>query len=229
MNVAYCITKDYIDKVKPSIRSLKDNNPDSKIYIVTETDTVDIPDVTVIDISNQEWFPRSGINYFNQFTYIGFLKVCYQTLIPEDKLIHMDADTVIVDSLEPMWNINLEGKWYAMCNERQQTFYKPFGENYYNAGVMLLNLKQLREDDIQFEMVRYLNKIKQPWCEQDAFNKYGIEQDKIVEMDIRFNEAKTVGTTDNPAVIHYCTYADWFDNKDIFRHEYLERYKGENA
>lgn len=228
MNAVYCVTADYIDKIKPSIRSLREHNPGVKIYLVTETDTADIPDVEVIDIRNQQYFlPDKCINYNNQFTYIGLLKVCYQTLLPVDKVIHLDADTVITDSLESMWNIDLEGKWYALCSEQKQSFYKPFGEKYYNAGVMLINLKQLREDGIQDEMVRYLNEVKQPWCEQDAFNKYGIEQNKIIDLDIRFNEAKTVGYTDNPAIVHYCTVGNWWDGKDFYRWEYLEKYKGE--
>lgn len=224
MNVVYCVTENYIEKIKPSIKSLREHNQDVNVYVVTETDVVDIPDVTVIDIRGQKYFPENSINYHNKFTYIGLLKVCYQSLLPLDKVIHIDADMIITDSLQPMWDINLDGKWYALCKERQ-TFYKPFGEKYYNAGIMVINLKQLREDGIQDKMVEYLNTVEQPWCEQDAFNKFGIEQNKIVEMDIRFNENNHVGYTDNPAIVHYCAVGDWWTNKSMYRWEYLDKYK----
>ncbi len=228
MNVVYCVTANYIDKIKPSIRSLRDHNPDVDIYVVTEADKIDIDDVTVIDIRGQNYFPEGSINYNNKFTYIGLLKVCYQSLLSVDKVIHLDADTVVVDSLKPMWDINLDGKWYALCDEYKQSFYRPFGEKYYNCGVMLINLKQLREDKIQDAMVEYLNTVEQPWCEQDAFNKFGIEQDKIVEMPIRFNESHLkIGCTDNPAIIHYCACKNWLNNEKTFRYEYIKKYKEE--
>ena len=158
------------------------------------------------------------------FTYIGLLKVCYQSLLPCNKVIHLDADTIINDSLKDMWDIDLEGKWYAMCQEHRGR-YRPFGNRYYNAGIMLINLKQLRKDDIQDQMVNYLNTVRQPWCEQDAFNKFGLEQNKIVDMDVRFNENMMTGFTDRPAIIHYCAVRDWWTNRNITRVEYLNRYR----
>ena len=225
MNVVYCVTFDYHDKIKPSIKSLREHNPDVNIYLVTDTSLCDIKDIKVINIRGQEWFSAQNcVNYFNPFTYIGLLKVCYPSLLDCDKVIHMDADTIICDSLEDMWNIDLEGKWFAMCNE-QYGRYRKFGDKYYNAGVFVLNLEQMRKDKIQDAMVEYLKTVPQPYCEQDAFNKYGIEQDKIVEMPIRYNENGMVGRTDNPAIVHYCGYRDWWTDRTICRAEYLERYR----
>lgn len=223
MNVVYCVTANYLEMIKPSIRSLRAFNKPN-IYIVTETDEVDIENVKVINISDQIYFPKNSVNYYNMFTYIGLLKVCYQSLLPCNKVIHLDADTIINDSLKDMWDIDLEGKWYAMCQEYRGR-YRPFGSKYYNAGIMLINLKQLRKDDIQDQMVNYLNTVRQPWCEQDAFNKFGLEQNKIVDMDVRFNENVMTGFTDRPAIIHYCAVRDWWTNRNITRVEYLNRYR----
>ena len=223
MNVVYCVTASYLDKIVPSIRSLRDHNK-ANIFIVTETDEVDIENVKVINISDQIYFPKNSVNYNNMFTYIGLLKVCYQSLLPCNKVIHLDADTIVNDSLKDMWDIDLEGKWYAMCQEYNGR-YKPFGNRYYNAGIMLINLKQLRKDDIQDQMVNYLNTVRQPWCEQDAFNKFGLEHNKIVDMDVRFNENMMTGFTDRPAIIHYCAVRDWWTNRNMSRVEYLNRYR----
>ena len=223
MNVVYCVTANYLEMIKPSIKSLRAFNKPN-IYIVTETNEVDIENVKVINISDQIYFPKNSVNYYNMFTYIGLLKVCYQSLLPCNKVIHLDADTIINDSLKDMWDIDLEGKWYAMCQEYRGR-YRPFGNRYYNAGIMLINLKQLRKDDIQDQMVNYLNTVRQPWCEQDAFNKFGLEQNKIVDMDVRFNENMMTGFTDRPAIIHYCAVRDWWTNRNITRVEYLNRYR----
>ena len=224
ISVVYCITASYIEKIKPSIKSLRYFNPNVDIYVVTEADSIDIEDVKVIDIRQQEWFPKTSVNYNNQFTYIGLLKVCYQTLLPCDKVIHLDADTIVNGSLEEMWKIKLTNKWYAMTPEYRGR-YKPFGDKYYNAGVMLLNLKELRKSNIQSEMVNYLNTVRQPWCEQDAFNKFGLEQDKIVDLDVKFNENQMTGFTDEPVIVHYCAIPNWWNNICMSRHEYLDRWR----
>lgn len=223
INVVYCVTKNYIEKIKPSIKSLREFNQ-ANIYLVTETDQCDIDGVHVIDIRAQEYFKPNSINYHNFFTYIGLLKVCYQSLLKCDKVIHLDADTIINDSLLDMWTTDLNGKWYGMVEESKGK-YKPFGEKYYNAGVMLINLKQLRKDNIQERMVEYLNTVRQPWCEQDAFNKFGLELGKIVDLPVRFNENMMTGTTDHPAIVHYCAISNWWDNRSMPRAEYLSRYR----
>ena len=224
MNVVYCVTANYIDKIKPSIMSLREHNR-CRIYLVTEADSCDIEGVKVIDIRNQQWFkPETCVNYYNMFTYIGFLKVCYPELLPCDKVIHLDADTIVTDSLKEMWNTDLNGKWFAMVQEYKGR-YKPFGEKYYNAGVMLINLKQLRKDKVQDEMVEYLNTVKQPWCEQDAFDKLGMERNMIVDLDVRYNENQFTGYTDSPAIVHYAGVGDWWTNHNISRGDLLKKYK----
>ena len=224
MNIVYCVTANYIEKIKPSIKSLRYFNPKVKVYLVTEADSCDIEDVEVIDIRQQKWFPQSSMNYHNQFTYIGLLKVCYAELLPCDKVIHLDADTIVNGSLKGFWETDVKGKWFAMARE-YRGWYRPFGDKYYNAGVMLLNLKQMREDNIQQTLVDYLNTVSQPWCEQDAFNKYGIEEDKIVDLDVKWNENVMTGFTDDPKVIHYCSISDWWTNHYMARHEYLDRWR----
>ena len=224
MNIVYCVTENYIEKIKPSIRSLRDHNK-CNISVITESKEVDIDDVKVINISGQEYFtPRNCVNYFNMFTYIGLLKVFYPTLLKYDKVIHLDADTIVNDSLEDMWNIDLKDKWFAMVPEYKGV-YRPFGEKYWNAGVMVLNLKQMRKDGIEEEMAEYLRTVRQPWCEQDAFIKFGLMYDKIVDLPIRFNENMVTGYTENPAIIHYCSVGDWWTNRNMQRVEYLDRYR----
>lgn len=225
MNVVYCVTANYIEKIKPSIRSLREHHPKAKIYLITEADSCDIENVKVIDIRGQEVFtPKNCVNYGNMFTYIGLLKVCYASLLPCDKVIHLDADTIVADSIKPMWDVDLTGKWFAMVQEYRGR-YKPFGSRYYNAGVFVLNLKQMKKDGIEEPMVEYLRRVRQPWCDQDAFNKYGLENDKIVDIDVRFNENVMTGFTDNPAIVHYCSIGDWWTNQRMGRVEYLNKYR----
>lgn len=225
MNIVYALTRNIYHKLLPSITSLLEHNPKASIYILAEDDSVPgVPDrCKVINVSGQTYFKPGSVNYRNQFTYINLLKVCYGDLLPVQKVIHLDVDTIICDSLEPLWKTDIKGKWFAAVPEYKGR-YKPFGDLYYNMGVALINLAKMRADNIQPLMVDYLNTVRQPWADQDAWNKYGLEQDKALTIDIRWNENCMTGETDSPAIVHYCSIANWFENKAMHRREFLDRY-----
>lgn len=226
MNIVYALTNNYYERLLPSVRSLLEHNKDVRLFIVCEDDEfpMDLPcDVVTINVKDQTTFLPTSVNYRNIFTYINLLKVCYPSLMHINKVIHLDVDTIITDSLEPMWKTDIKGKWFAAVPE-ERGHYKPFGDKYYNMGVALINLLQMRKDKIEPVLVEYLNTVSQPWADQDAWNKYGIEQDKIVPLDIRYNENQMTGMTDNPAIVHYCAIYDWYTNHYMERREYLEKY-----
>ncbi len=224
MNIVYAVTHDYYSKLIPSITSLLEHNPKANIYVLAEDDEIDIPfKVNVINVKDQQFFPESGANYHNSFTYINLLKVCYPELLKCNKVIHLDVDTIICDSLEPFWKTDVTGKWVAAVPEYKGR-YKPFGDTYYNMGVALINLQQMRKDNIVGDMATYLNTVKQPYADQDAWNKYGLEQDKFVPVDVRYNENFACGFTDKPAIVHYCGITQWWNNKAMYRWEYLDKY-----
>lgn len=226
MNIVYALTRNVYHKLLPSVRSLINHNPKAKVYILCEDDVFpyDLPcDAAVINVSDQQYFPPSGVNYNNQFTYINLLKVCYPYLLKCNKVIHLDIDTIVNDSLEPLWKTDLSGKWFGACPEYKGR-YKPFGDLYYNMGVAVINLQAMRKDGIVTNMVEYLNKVKQPWADQDAWNKYGLEQDKAVTIPTRYNENVMTGYSDDPAIVHYCSIGDWYENRSMDRREYLDKW-----
>ena len=225
MNIVYALTANYIDKMLPSLKSLKEHNPEARVFLLTEVDEVDLPyDVEVINVSKQTWFTEEGVNYKNYFTYINLLKVCYAEILPVDKVIHLDADTIVCDSLEPMWNVDLDGKWFAAVPEYYGA-YKPFGTMYFNMGIAVINLKQMREDDIIDTMVKYLNTVPQPWADQDAWNLYALWYNKALALAVRYNENPVCGFTDDPAIVHYCANKNWWTDENMYRKEYLDKYR----
>ena len=227
MDIVYAMTRAVYHKIIPSLRSLAEHEPDASIIILCEDD--ELPDLPckaeVINISEQAWFPRSGVNYWNPYTYINLLKVRYPSILHwMNKVIHLDIDTIITDSLQGMWETDVAGKWFAAVPEYRGA-YRPFGPVYYNMGVALINLEQMRRDGIESVMTDYLNTIPQPYADQDAWIKYGLEQDKIALLDLRYNENMVTGYTDHPAIVHYCAISNWWEDRGIYRHEYLDKYR----
>ncbi|MBR2549303.1 MAG: hypothetical protein IKE92_04685 [Clostridiales bacterium] len=224
MNVVYSLTRNVYDWLLPSVRSLAKYNPSARIFILAEDDELpfDLPiNAEVINISGQKYFPNIAKHRSEAFGgYINHLKIWYSDLLPVNKVIHLDIDTIICDKLDGLWKTDVSGKWFAAVPE-SQTWYRPFGDKYYNMGVALFNLQQIRKDKKQQEMTDFLLTANQPYADQNAWNKFG----KPAILDLRYNESKVTGYTDNPAIVHFCAVPDWWTNKKMFRREYLEEYR----
>ena len=226
MNIVYALTRNLYSYLKPTLTSLLEHNQPEKIYILAEDDELPgLPDnAEVINVSKQKWFPPDNPNMKSQFTYMAMCRACYCELLPVDKVIQLDIDTIICDSLEPIWNIDLTDKWFAACPE-YLGLYNPFGKQYYNIGVCVYNLEQMRKDNAQDQLVNILNLNKLFCLEQDAINYLGVPK-KVKDIPVRYNESFCCGYTDDPAVVHFAGWPDCWTNKTLFRHEYLERYMG---
>ena len=116
-----------------------------------------------------------------------------------------------------------------MHNLHLQLMQNPIGEHYRKTFARLAPvLPQLRtlvkKDNISDTMAKFLNEVPQPFADQDAWNKYGIEQDKVAVAPVRFNECISCGYTSDPAIVHYCAVADWYESHNMFRRNYLEKY-----
>lgn len=227
MNVVYAATRNLYPYLRTTIRSLFEYNDPETVYLMIEDDAFPyaLPDVCkAVNVSGQTWIDKAGPNAKSIFTYMAMCRACYTKIFPdEDKLIQLDVDTIVCDSIQPLWDIDLTGKWLAACQEYKGR-YKPWGEKYYNVGVSVHNLAQMREDGITDIIVNECNQVRM-WCtEQDAFNKWGLENDKFVDIPVRFNECFATGETDNPAIVHYAGVPDWYNNPKLHRREYLERW-----
>ena len=195
-----------------------------KIYFLIEDD--EFPEklpsmIETINVSSQQFFPQRGANFRTPFSYMSLLRVCYTKLLPKDvkKVLQLDVDTIVADNIDELWDVDLEGKWFAAVLE-DKSRYKPFGPVYYNIGVTMFNLEQIREDFADDLMIYTLNTRKMPYIDQDAWNMYW--QSKAVQIPGRFNESSVTHISDRPAIVHYAGVKNWQNDPQIDRVEYLE-------
>lgn len=228
MNVFYGATRNLYPYLKWSICSLLEHNENVKIFVFAEDDRIplEIPcEHKVINVSGQKYFGQDCPNINSQFTYMAMMRVCLPEILKVDKLISLDVDTVICDSLEPLWNVDLTGKWVGWCKEYLGQ-YKPFGSSYYNCGVSVLNLEQMRQDHYTEAAVDLLNRNRFPYTDQCVMNLLAVP-DKTVDIDVRYNESFCCGSTDKPAIVHYAGVSNWYENRTMPRHEFLDKYRGD--
>lgn len=228
MIVSYASSPTFYPLLKASITSLLEHNDVTKLYILAQEDELpfEIPcNHQVINVSYQTYFPPYGANMRNNiFTYLAMIRSCLPDLIEEDKVISLDSDLIVCDSLEPIWQIDLTGKWLAWCPEYLGNWNPWQHEHYYNFGVVVMNLAQMRKDNAVETVVNDLNTNWYGFPEQDMFNKIAVP-DLSVEIPERFNECFATGQSDHPAIVHYAGYGDLRKKtKMLPRREYLEKY-----
>ena len=231
MIVVYSGTRNLYECMLPSIKSLLEHNNPEKVYLLIEYNTFpyELPEVCeTINVSSlkDKYFIPNGANMNSVFTYMAMLRICYVDIFPQyDKVLQLDVDTIICDDLTPLWNTDITGKWCAAVPEHLGQ-YKPFPhDKYYNIGVCLYNLEQLRKDNALPYFLRCLNYLQLACTEQDIINMFGYP-DKIADLPNRYNESFCCGYTQNPAIVHFAGFPNWWTNEYLPRKWYLDKYRG---
>lgn len=222
----YSGTRNLYSNMVTAAKSLIANSSIDKIYFLIEDDTFPewLPSqIETINVSGQKFFPNNGANFRTSFTYMSLLRVCYAKLFPDlDKILQLDVDTICVDNVDYLWEIKMGDKWFAAVVEDLGT-YKPFGRKYYNIGVAMFNLDYIRKDEIDERLIQYLNTVKVPYIDQDAWNRFGIGRD--LALPVRYNECFVTGYTDDPAIVHFAGFKEWDKNPNVARKEYIKHYR----
>jgi lipopolysaccharide biosynthesis glycosyltransferase len=164
---------------------------------------------------------------------MALMRVCYGKLLPDtDRVLQLDVDTIAVADVDGLWDMDMGDAWFAAVREPpryirgHRTDYKPWGERYYNIGVAMFNLDQIRKDRIDDFLIHALNTEYLPYIDQDAWDKYG--NTRCIDLDVRFNECMVTGYTDNPAIVHYAGYGNGWLNpefRECPRLEHVRKYR----
>ena len=217
MVIVYSATRNFYLYLRVTIKSLFAHDPDAKVYVLAEDDFAPFPNV--INVSGMK---PNGKNDGTPYSYMSLLRVQLADIVPEDKVIYLDVDTVVCEDLTPLWNVDMTGKWWGAVKE-MQTWHRPFGTDYYNNGVSIYNLKQMRDDGIVPTLIKEITEVYHRFPDQDVMNKFCVP-DKVVSLPSRYNDSHCCGLSNTPAIVHYAGIPNWFNNQYIPRHEYLDKY-----
>lgn len=107
-----------------------------------------------------------------------------------DKILYLDTDMIILKDLSELYNIDL-GEHYAavvkdMAGQIDGHAQKLKHSNYFNSGMMLLNLKKIRADDISKKLVDYkLYQDVGDFMDQDCLN--AVFNENVIYMSPIYN------------------------------------------
>lgn len=182
---AYCGTRAIYGDMETSAKSLIANSNVDRVHFVIEDGEFphELPDIIQChDLSKQEFFKPSSPNMRSGYTYMAMMRIALCHVLAEtDKVLSLDADTIVMKDCSEIWGIPMDGCYFAACEEWHRS---ANGLQYCNHGVVLYDLEMMRDGKAD-ECIDVLNRRRFQWVEQDVGNY--LCQGRIAKMPSKYN------------------------------------------
>jgi lipopolysaccharide biosynthesis glycosyltransferase len=144
----------------------------------------------------------------------NYYRLSAPRVIPKDihKILYLDSDLMVRQSLNDLWNTDLTGHGLAAVTDlgeklRAEELGLPVGSKYFNSGVLLVNLEFWRQHDAYKKLITFIRKSPEQlkYWDQDALNV--TFANRWIELPLRWNVQHDVDNDYGipaPAIAHFC-------------------------
>lgn len=144
-----------------------------------------------------------GANDKNGYTPYAMLRLVVDlTENTPDKAIYLDADTMACSDIKQLFDVNIDGFDFGATRDYMGRFW--IHRNYCNSGVMLMNLKQIKENGLFRTCREMVYHKRMAFPDQSALNKHG----KKKYLPFKFNEQRKIHK--DTVVKHFCKGAHFY-------------------
>ena len=210
MRILYTCDNNYIWMMSVSMISLFEthkNEDNITIYLIGENiskeNKLKIKNIAeeykreciIFDLPNIE-LPNEVIT--RRWPKSAFTRLFAAKILPSniDKVLYLDCDTIIKESLSELFFYDSDKIFLGVKDCVSKGYKKNIGllddSIYVNAGVLLINLKELRKINVYDEINTFLKKYKKliNYADQDILN--GVFKDKIGSLKSKYNVRQMV-------------------------------------
>ena len=218
MNIVYSSSDLYAPIAGVSLYSLLDSNRDAEeisIYIIDNGISLENQkkfrqicqefgrNIAFYPIMDIEKLTGSTVD-IGKWNISTFARLFEASLFPESvrKVIHVDCDTIVTGSLQPLWELDMGDRIVAGAMDCLSPGYRreiglPDDATYLNAGVIVLNLEQIRKRGIEEQFKDHISRnAKLTYVDQAVLNACLSDEEKMV-VPLEYNAY---------AVIYYVNY-----------------------
>ena len=247
LNVFFAISESYIQHFTVALTSLLENNKDIDLNIYVIHDAEDLArfdnavkfikrrydkDVFFINIGTIDF---SKFNLTSDYPKYTYFRLFLADIVPAgiDKVLFLDSDLIVEGTIKELAETNMDSRYIAAVSEasvddnvkRLNGMGIPV-KSYFNAGVILINIKKWREEKLS---EKFLNIAKQhtkdlTWVDQDILNIYFANN--WLELDKKFNAVHLIAKhKQTPVIVHYASTSKPWYYTDTHPYNYLyQRY-----
>lgn len=192
MNIVCATDNNFVQHCTIMMVSVLCYNPNTVFYVLTEGLSSEneqilheevegkggVLHICLVDDEKINSLPLSKTQNLNHISKATYYRLMISELLPDvDKVIYLDCDIVVNDSLYELWNTDISQ--YAIAAvlqigygyEAERLGY-PLKYGYFNAGVNMLNLNYFREQNLKDALFQYAeeNSVKLLYNDQDILN-----------------------------------------------------------
>ena len=243
-HVAFCISDNYSSIVAVTLQSFVDHHTNESVFtfhIVSEALSADnLAYLKSVIAQRPSWqlmyhpIEEKSLAHIptGPFTIHAWYRIFLDKLLPDnvDKVLYLDADTLIASSIDELFHIPLENVAIGAAKD-QQNFIKatkqriglPQQHTYVCSGVLLMNLSYWRDHNIAQQILDWaIDNAHRLGCpDQDAINvvlrektvvlpaKWGIIARNFL-YDAFYQTEEAAEAYHRPCIIHYAGCAPWY-------------------
>ena len=217
----YILTSDLTDYTFARLAKMRDEN------------------YTIKFVNIQEQLKKIGGKLFTRdyYTNATYYRIFIQNLFPQyDKALYLDVDILVMGDISELYNVDLGDNYVGAITEDIMTNIDVFGRyveeflgierhKFFNAGVLVLNLKKYREEDVESQFLALLDKYKfRVTQDEDYLNV--ICKDKVKYIDQGWNKSPIDDPTFDPKtlkLVHYkINYKPWHYDGVRYAEDYYD-------
>jgi len=252
-NVVITCDDSYMYQASTMLNSLlKNNNSDIKIFLIhngVKKKKLDSLKKLVNQFSVEFEDFKIKNNFFSDlktthhFKNVNYFRLLIPDVLPRNinKVLYLDCDILVLNSIEFLWEINLNNHFLAAVKDnvsithKEQLGMKPTS-NYFNSGVMLINLDFWRQEQLSKKVIEFVidHPEKIEFVDQDGLN--AIINGHWIELPLSWNvqsylfmdnglKIRYADILSEPSVIHFSGNGlkPWKNNN--FTNLYFSEYK----
>lgn len=245
INIAYCVDNNYIKYCATSLYSILSNvNRNQKLSVfILHDGSIEQQNFNKYNLIFEEFknckikFIKIAKDEFADFplnrNYISFttyFRLRIYDFIPSDidKILYIDCDTIINKNIVELWKTELNENLLAAADDEGgitqiRRLRLPDTYRYFNAGVILFNVKQMRNEKIYNKFVSnyFLNRYAITLQDQDILNLTCVNRVKYIDLAwnsnsrlYRFNELERAYNDETAKNAAFCPFILHFTDKD---------------
>ena len=207
MDICFITDSNYVIATLTAIKSIELNSPLSKkfhIHVlvnnITDYDKECILKlkkrnikIDVIDVTKYIPFIECDHPYVTKTALLKFYLP--EIFSDKNKILYLDCDVLATGDISEFEKINISEVYAAVCEDMHATqrghAERLQHKKYFNSGVMFLNLKKLRSNNIVKKLIEYKkNEVFDDFMDQNAFNK--IFNEEVIYLSPVFNYLTTL-------------------------------------
>lgn len=189
------------------------------------------------DISDKVEFIKSKLKNVYHFSMVTWYRLFIQSLFPEyDKVLYLDCDIIILEDVSKLYNIHLGNNLLgaARCHivsddnvfgEYAEKFCGVPRQNYLQAGVLIMNLKEFRKRDVENKFAYLINKYNFDVIDPDQGYLNAMCNGSVKIIPNGWNKETIPAPLEGKLnIVHYALYKKPWQYDDVLNQEYFWQY-----